>query len=156
MINPQMGGVQKMPENFARLMKRQAVGNDALLNPQKYGITYKFRGKEMVKDNSCLVLERVGKDGHITTIYLDAKTFHKCASRFFLSDTVLLGSHFCGFFFSNIHDRTRHTNFYGHRDDAKKICVFGSDPWIHFWPTLCHQHGIFCQSRLGLEFGPDG
>ena len=75
MINPQMGGVQEMPENFAKLMKRQAVGNDALLNPQKYGISYNFKGKKMVKDSTCLVLERVGKDGHTTTYYLDAKTY---------------------------------------------------------------------------------
>jgi hypothetical protein len=56
-------------------MKRQALGNDALLNPQKHGFIYTYKKKEMVKDTPCLLLERTGKDGHKTSYYLNANTY---------------------------------------------------------------------------------
>lgn len=76
MINPQIGeGAREMPEPFASAFKRQAIGNNALLYPGKYGTTFYFKGKEKVKDKACLVLESVNPDGYKTLYYLDAKTF---------------------------------------------------------------------------------
>ncbi|MDH7512558.1 MAG: DUF620 domain-containing protein [Clostridiales bacterium] len=74
MTNPQTGATEQMPENFAREIKRQALGNDALLHPEKYGITYEFKGKEKIEEKDYLVLEQTMSDGHKTTFYLDPDT----------------------------------------------------------------------------------
>jgi len=74
-INPQPGNAQEMPEKLAKEFKRQAIGNDALLNPQKYGITYTFKGKEKIDDKEYLVLEQNFKDGHNATLYIDPATY---------------------------------------------------------------------------------
>jgi outer membrane lipoprotein-sorting protein len=75
MTNPQTGATEPMPENFAREAKRQALGNDSLLHPEKYGITYEFKGKEKIEDKDYLLLEQTMSDGHKTTIYLDPATY---------------------------------------------------------------------------------
>jgi len=72
--NPQTG-VQKMPEKIETEFKRQALGNDSLLNPEKYGITYEYKGKEKEDDIDCHVLEITYKDGHKATVLLDASTY---------------------------------------------------------------------------------
>jgi len=75
MTNPQTGASEPMPENFAREIKRQALGNDSLLHPEKYGITYEFKGKEKIEDKDYLLLEQTTSDGHKTTLYLDPATY---------------------------------------------------------------------------------
>jgi outer membrane lipoprotein-sorting protein len=75
MINPQTGTTEQMPENQAQEIKRQALGNDSLLNPEKYGITYEFKGKEKIADKEYLLLEQTYADGHKTTLYLDPATY---------------------------------------------------------------------------------
>ncbi len=74
MTNPQTGAAEQMPENFTREIKRQALGNDSLLHPEKYGITYEFKGKEKIEDKDYLVLEQTMPDGHKTVLYLDPAT----------------------------------------------------------------------------------
>ena len=64
-----------MPENASLEFKRQALGNAALLNPEKFGIKYDFKGKEKLEDKEYLVLEQTTEDGHKTTIYLDPATY---------------------------------------------------------------------------------
>jgi outer membrane lipoprotein-sorting protein len=73
--NPQTGATQEMPEKQAEYFKRQALGRDALLNPKKLGITYKFKGKEKIKDKEYLVLEQIHPDDFTVTIYVDTKTY---------------------------------------------------------------------------------
>jgi outer membrane lipoprotein-sorting protein len=75
MTNPQTGATEPMPENFAREAKRQALGNDSLLHPEKYGITYEFKGQEKIEDKDYLLLEQTMSDGHKTTLYLDPATY---------------------------------------------------------------------------------
>jgi outer membrane lipoprotein-sorting protein len=75
MINPQTGATEQMPENMTQEFKRQALGNDALLNPEKYGIKYDFTGKEKIDDKEYLVLTQTTADGHVTTLYLDPATY---------------------------------------------------------------------------------
>jgi outer membrane lipoprotein-sorting protein len=75
MINPQTGATETLPDNFTQEFKRQALGNDALLNPEKYGITYAFKGKEKIEEKEYLVLEQTTSDGHKTTIYVDPSTY---------------------------------------------------------------------------------
>jgi len=75
MINPQTGATETMPDNATQEMKRQALGNDALLYPEKYGITYAFKGKEKIEEKEYLALEQTMSDGHKTTFYLDPATY---------------------------------------------------------------------------------
>ena len=75
MIDPQTGASTQMPESASLEFKRQALGNAALLNPEKYGIKYDFKGKEKLEDKEYLVLEQTTEDGHKTTIYLDPTTY---------------------------------------------------------------------------------
>jgi outer membrane lipoprotein-sorting protein len=73
-IDPQTGSVQDMPEDQAKEMKRQSLGNDALLHPEKYGITYAYKGKETLEGKEYYVLEQTFEDGFIMTLYIDTKT----------------------------------------------------------------------------------
>jgi outer membrane lipoprotein-sorting protein len=75
MVDPQTGATTQMPENASQEFKRQALGNGAVLDPEKYGITYDFKGKEKLEDKEYLVLEQTTSDGHKTTIYLDPATY---------------------------------------------------------------------------------
>ncbi len=73
--NPQTGNVEEMPEAQSREFQRQAMGNDSLLHPEKYGITYKLKGKEKINDVEYLVLEQTFSDGTVVDIYIDPKTY---------------------------------------------------------------------------------
>jgi len=75
MVDPQTGATTQMPENASQEFKRQALGNDALLNPEKYGIKYDLKGKEKLEDKEYLVLEQTTADGHKTSIYIDPVTY---------------------------------------------------------------------------------
>lgn len=74
-VNPQTGSVQEMPEKTAKYFKRQALGNDALLHPEKYGIAYAYKGKKKIEDKDYLELEQTYSDGHTVTIFIDPKTY---------------------------------------------------------------------------------
>lgn len=75
MINPQTGAAEELSEKMTKGIKRQAMGQTALLNPKKLGIKYTFKGKEKIADKDYLVLEQSFEDGHKNTIYIDAKTY---------------------------------------------------------------------------------
>jgi outer membrane lipoprotein-sorting protein len=75
MVNPQTGTVEEMPERAAQEVKNEALGNDSLLNPEKYGIKYEAKGKEKIQDKEYYVLEQRLPDGTKASIYLDPQTF---------------------------------------------------------------------------------
>jgi len=75
MVNPQTGAVEEMPERAAQDIKKQALGNDSILNPEKYGITYEAKGKEKIQDKEYYVLEQSFADGTKATLYLDPQTY---------------------------------------------------------------------------------
>ncbi len=75
MVNPQTGATEQMPENLTKEFSRQAVGNESLLNPEKWGIKYDFAGKEKIDDKEFLVLTKTTSDGHVSTIYIDPATY---------------------------------------------------------------------------------
>ncbi|HOI44167.1 MAG TPA: hypothetical protein PLX50_00990 [Candidatus Aminicenantes bacterium] len=75
MTNPQTGATEEMPEKYAAYFKRQAMGNDSILHPEKYGISYAFKGKEKIDGKDYLVLEQGFSDGHVSSLYLDAATY---------------------------------------------------------------------------------
>lgn len=74
-INPQTGNTMEMPDQAAEEMKRQALGNDALLHPEKYGISFSFKGKEKSEDKEYFVLEQTFSDGFKATLYIDPETY---------------------------------------------------------------------------------
>jgi outer membrane lipoprotein-sorting protein len=73
--DPMSGATVEMSESETRDFKKQAMGNDSLLNPEKYGITYAFKGKEKIQDKEYLVLEQSYADGQKITMYLDPITY---------------------------------------------------------------------------------
>lgn len=73
--NPQTGATQEMPEKQAKYFQRQALGRNALLNPKKFDITYKLKGKEKINDKEYLVLEQIHPDNYTVTMYIDVKTY---------------------------------------------------------------------------------
>ncbi len=81
-INPQTGSREEVPEQQAEGMKRNALGIDALIYPEKYGISFAYKGKEKIEEKEYLVLEQTFSDGHKATLYIDPKTYltHKTKS----------------------------------------------------------------------------
>jgi len=75
MIDPQSGYAQEMDERMAKDMARNALGNDAMLHPEKYGITYTAKGKETIEGKSYLVLVQTFKDGYQATHYIDPDSY---------------------------------------------------------------------------------
>jgi hypothetical protein len=75
MTNPQTGATEDMPEVQAASMRRQALGSDSLLAPEKFGITYTLKAKEKSGDKEYIVLEQAFKDGNKATLYIDPVTF---------------------------------------------------------------------------------
>jgi len=81
-VNPQTGSQEEVPEQQAEDMKRMALGVDAFIYPEKYGISFVYKGKEKIEEKEYLVLEQTFSDGHKATIYIDPKTYltHKTKS----------------------------------------------------------------------------
>jgi len=75
MTNPQTGASEELSGEQADDLKRQAMGNDSLLNPAKYGITYTLKGKETVDGVDCFILEQTYSDGYTVSLYINSKTY---------------------------------------------------------------------------------
>jgi len=75
MDNPMAGGFQELPEVERESMKRDAIGNDAFLNPEKYDIKYTYKGKAADSSKEYHVLEQVFKDGFKTILYVDPESY---------------------------------------------------------------------------------
>lgn len=75
MINPQTGVAEEMPEQLSEDMKRQAMGNTALLDPDKMGISYTYEGKEDIEDVEYILLKQTFADGESATYYLHPETY---------------------------------------------------------------------------------
>lgn len=74
-VNPQTGATEEMPESEAVGMKRDALPRDAAFNPEKYGITYTYKGKEALDGKDHYILEQAFADGFKLTMYVDAETY---------------------------------------------------------------------------------
>ncbi len=75
MTNPQTGATEEMPENAAEYVKREAMGFSSILNPEKFGITFTYKGKEKIEEKEYHVLEQAFADGYKMTHYIDPDTF---------------------------------------------------------------------------------
>ncbi len=75
MTNPQTGATEEVPENAAEYVKREAMGFSAILDPEKFGITFAFQGKEKIGEKEYLVMEQAFADGYKMTHYIDSETY---------------------------------------------------------------------------------
>jgi hypothetical protein len=73
--DPQSGSVQALTGKQLEDMKKQALGTNATLHPDKYGISFAFKGKEKIEAKEYLVLEQMYKDGQKITMYIDPATY---------------------------------------------------------------------------------
>jgi outer membrane lipoprotein-sorting protein len=73
--NPQTGTIEEMPDTMAKDFARQAMGNQALLDPQKAGVSYALKPKAAIEGKDYIVLEQTLADGHKTTFFLNPETF---------------------------------------------------------------------------------
>ncbi len=74
MFNPQTGANEEMPEQMVDDFKRDAMGNEMMLNPEKYNIVYTYKDIEKLEDKDHHVLKQIHPDGWEATMYIDAET----------------------------------------------------------------------------------
>jgi len=63
--NLQTGEIIDLPPDQARGMKKEALGNRVWLEPDKYGITYVYKGEETVDGKKCYILDQKFSDGDV-------------------------------------------------------------------------------------------
>lgn len=73
--NPQTLAVEEMPASEAADMKRDALPRDSIFNPEKYGISYDYKGKEQIAEKDHFVIEQTFADGFTATLYVDCVTY---------------------------------------------------------------------------------
>ncbi|MBN1271143.1 MAG: hypothetical protein JXB26_02635 [Candidatus Aminicenantes bacterium] len=56
-------------------LRRNSMPIVAILDPEKYGISYTFKGKETVEDKEYLVLEQKYSDDFTVLLYVDPETY---------------------------------------------------------------------------------
>jgi outer membrane lipoprotein-sorting protein len=74
-VNPNTFATEEMPATEAESMKRDALPRDAAFNPEKYGITYTYKGMKPLDGKDHYVLEQAYADGFKVTIYIDSETY---------------------------------------------------------------------------------
>ncbi len=74
-VNPQVGAPEVMPEDVAQVIRNNAFGNSAFLAPEKFGISYKSKGKETIDGKEYLLLERTYPDDYTITYYIDPESY---------------------------------------------------------------------------------
>ncbi len=73
--NPQTGATEEMPENEAASMKRDSLPREATFNPEKYGISFDYKGKEQIEGKDHFVIDQTYADGFKATLYVDCGTY---------------------------------------------------------------------------------
>ncbi len=74
-VDPQTGVTVDVTGEAQEYAKRENLGNTALLYPEKFGITFSYKGEEKIEDKDYLVLEQTFEDGFTSTIHLDPETY---------------------------------------------------------------------------------
>lgn len=73
--NPQTGNIEELSEQDTLSLKRQALPLVANIEPEKYGITFIYKGKEKINGRDYHVLEQAYEDGYTMLRYVDAETY---------------------------------------------------------------------------------
>ncbi len=76
-VNPQTGDTEELSDEYLEQAKREALGfgNSSILYPEKFGITFAYKGKEKIEDKDYIVLEQTFSDGKKTTFHIDPRTY---------------------------------------------------------------------------------
>ncbi|MFW6131095.1 MAG: hypothetical protein ACOC5F_00670 [Candidatus Aminicenantaceae bacterium] len=74
-INPQTGATEEMTDEMASEIRRDAIGNSALLYPEKFGITYEYKGTETIEGKDYLAVEQTFDDGNRVSMYIDPESY---------------------------------------------------------------------------------
>ena len=76
-VDPQTQSVEDMTGAQLEESKKGAFefGNAAILDPEKYGISFTFKGKETVEGKEYLVLVETFPNDEINTLYVDSGTY---------------------------------------------------------------------------------
>lgn len=82
-VNPQTGSTEEMSGQQATEMKRESLPIISFLYPEKYGISFAYKGKEKIEDKDYFVLEETYPDGFKATFYVDPDTYliHKTKAK---------------------------------------------------------------------------
>ena len=73
--NPQTGSAEELSGDQAAQLKRQAMPSLAAVYPEKYGISWEYKGKESIEEKEYLVLNSTYPDGFKVTVYVDPETY---------------------------------------------------------------------------------
>lgn len=73
--NPQTGSAEELSGDQAAQLKRQAMPSLAAVYPEKYGISWEYKGKESIEEKEYLVLSSTYPDGFKVTVYVDPETY---------------------------------------------------------------------------------
>ncbi len=74
MTNPGTGTIEDMPELLTTELKRGAMDNEFMLNPEKHGVVFTLEGRQTIEGNEYLVLKETYSDGLVATHYIDSRT----------------------------------------------------------------------------------
>ncbi len=74
-LNPQTGKAVEIPGKDAADIKRGSLALQWILNPEKYGISMVFKGREKSDGKYYLLLEQVYSDGEKAVLYVDPETY---------------------------------------------------------------------------------
>lgn len=73
--NPQTGGIEDFDEERTVEARREALAIASILYPEKYGMSFAYKGKETLDGKEYFLLEQTYPDGLVATLHLDAKTY---------------------------------------------------------------------------------
>ena len=74
-ITPQTISAVDLPQPLLVELKRAAMTNESMLNPEKFGLTVTLQGRKSIEGKEYIVLVQTGKDGSTSTVYLDPDTY---------------------------------------------------------------------------------
>ena len=75
MVNPITGDEEEMPEPMAKDFSRSSLGNDALLNPEKYGIVYSLEGRKTISGKDYYIISQIYPDEYQAIMFIDPETY---------------------------------------------------------------------------------
>jgi hypothetical protein len=73
--SPQMRSAMDLPEPMLRDLKKSAIGNLPLLDPDELGIRTTSEGRKTIEGKEYLVLKQTYEDESVTTLYIDSITY---------------------------------------------------------------------------------
>jgi len=74
-MDPQTQTAVEIPGEDAIDIKRGSLALRWMLEPEKYGISLVYRGKERIDGNDCFVIEQIYSNGDKAVLYVNAETY---------------------------------------------------------------------------------